>query len=148
MTCCSQHNFKSPKYSRAIIPYDNEGNDESPRVQAASGGHHQGRHGCNQRRQGNRSVEYQQGRQPKFEGREPRLQGHIYDWTQGSEALSGISGLHVRSAPTSASPIQNTLPTLLQPWTLFNLPTQRSPRHQTQPTLWHSSDGNTYIRNI
>ena len=63
------------------MPNDNEGNDESPRVQAASGGHHQGRHGRNQRRQGNRSAEYQRGRQPKFEGREPRLQGHIYDWT-------------------------------------------------------------------
>ena len=72
----------------------------------------------------------------------------VYMTGQRSEALSGISGLHVRSALTSASPIQSTLPTLLQPWTLLNLPTQRSPRHQTQPTLWHSSDGNTYTRNI
>ena len=63
------------------MPNDNEGNDESPRAQAVSGAHHQGRHGRTQRRQGNRGVEHQRGRQPKFEGREPRLQGHIYDWT-------------------------------------------------------------------
>ena len=63
------------------MPNDSEGNDESPRAQAASGGHHQGHHGRSQRRQGNRSVEHQRGRQPKFKGREPRLQGHIYDWT-------------------------------------------------------------------
>ena len=63
------------------MPNDNEGNDESPRVQAVSGGHHQGRHGRAQRRQVSRGADHQRGRQPKFEGREPRLQGHIYDWT-------------------------------------------------------------------
>ena len=50
------------------MPHDNEGNDESPRVQAAGGGHHQGCHGRSQRRQGNRSVEHQRGWQPKFDG--------------------------------------------------------------------------------
>ena len=147
MTYCSQHNFKSPKYSRVIMPNDNEGNDESPRVQAASGGHHQGRHGRNQRRQGNRSVEYQRGRQPKFEGREPRLQGHIYDWTGERSPERYIRTTRKVSTYVGVA-IQNTLPILLQQWTLLNLPTQRSPWHQTQPTLWHLSDGNMYIRNI
>ena len=26
-------------------------------------------------------MELQRGRHPRFEGREPQLQGHIYDWT-------------------------------------------------------------------
>ena len=55
------------------MPNGNEGNDESPRVQAASGGHHQGCHGCSQRRQGNRSIEHQWGWQPKFEGRDDTI---------------------------------------------------------------------------
>ena len=128
------------------MPNDNEGNDESPRAQAVGGAHHQGRHGRTQRRQGNRGVEHQRGRQPKFEGREPRHQGHIYDWT-GREAPNGISGLHVRSARTWAWPIRNTLRTLLQPWTPLNLQTQRSLRHRTKPTWWPLSGGNTCIRN-
>ena len=39
------------------------------------------RHGHNQRRHGSRGGYHQRAQQPKFEGREPRLQGHIYDWT-------------------------------------------------------------------
>ena len=63
------------------MPNDNEGNDQSPREQGPAGGQSHGRQGRNQRRYGNRGVDNQRGRQPKFEGREPRLQGHIYDWT-------------------------------------------------------------------
>ena len=63
------------------MPADEGGNDQSPREHGASGGQHQGRNGRNQRRHGNRGGEHQRARQPKFEGREPRLQGHIYDWT-------------------------------------------------------------------
>ena len=60
---------------------DDEGNDQSPCEQGSNGGQHQGRHGRNQWQYGNRGVEHQRGRLSKFEGREPRLQGHIYDWT-------------------------------------------------------------------
>ena len=63
------------------MPNENEGNDQSPREQGPVGGQNQGRQGRNQRRYGNRGVDHQRGRQPKFEGREPRLQGHIYDLT-------------------------------------------------------------------
>ena len=63
------------------MPNDGEGNDQSQREHGTNGGQHQGLHGCNQRRHGNRGVEHQRGRQPKFEGEEPCLQGHIYDWT-------------------------------------------------------------------
>ena len=63
------------------MPNENEGNDQSPREQGPAGGQNQGCQGRNQRRYGNRGVDHQRGRQPKFEGREPRLQGHIYDWT-------------------------------------------------------------------
>ena len=63
------------------MPNENEGNDQSPREQGPARGQNQGRQGRNQRRYGNRGVDHQRGWQPKFEGREPRLQGHIYDWT-------------------------------------------------------------------
>ena len=63
------------------MPTDEGGNDQSPCEHGNNGGQHQGRHGRNQWRYGNRGGEHQRGRQPKFEGREPRLQGHIYDWT-------------------------------------------------------------------
>ena len=63
------------------MPNDEGGNDQSPREHGTNGGQHQGRRRRNQRRHGNRGVEHKRGRQPKFEGREPRLQGHIYDWT-------------------------------------------------------------------
>ena len=63
------------------MPNEGEGNDPSPREQGARGWQNQGRHGRNKRRQENWGVDLQRGRQPKFEGREPRLQGHIYDWT-------------------------------------------------------------------
>ena len=63
------------------MPNEGEGNDPGPQEQGARAWQNQGRHGHNQRRQGNRGVDPQRGRQPKFEGREPRLQGHIYDWT-------------------------------------------------------------------
>ena len=57
------------------MPNEGEGNDPGPREQGARGWQNQGCHGCNQRRQGNRGVDLQRG------WREPRLQGHIYDWT-------------------------------------------------------------------
>ena len=41
------------------MPNDNEGNDQSPREQGPSGGQHQGHHGRNQWRYGNRGVEHQ-----------------------------------------------------------------------------------------
>ena len=62
------------------MPNEGEGNDSGQRDQATKGWHNQGRQGRNQRRQGNRGVDQQCGRQTRFEGREPRLQGHIYDW--------------------------------------------------------------------
>ena len=58
-----------------------EGKDSAQREQGTKGWQNQGRLGRSQRRQGNRPVESQRGRHPRFEGREPRLQGHIYDWT-------------------------------------------------------------------
>ena len=130
MTCCSQHNFKSPTI---IMPNDDEGNDQSPREHGTNGGQHQGRHGRNLRRHGNRGVEHQQGWQPKFEGQEPRLQKVTYRTGQGSKPPSNIYEPHVKSAPTLALPIQNILPILQQPWTLLISPTQWSPRHQIQP---------------
>ena len=57
------------------------GNDSGQRHQAVKGWHNQGRQGRNQRRQGNRGANQQRGRQARFKGREPRLHGHIYDWT-------------------------------------------------------------------
>ena len=63
------------------MPNDKEGNDIGQQDQPGKGWHNQGRQTRNQRRQGNRGIESQRGRQARFEGREPRLQGHIYDWT-------------------------------------------------------------------
>ena len=81
VTCCSQHNFKSPTNSAIAMPSEAGSKDQGQREQGAKGWQSQGRPGRNQRRQGNRSGDPQRGRQPRFEGREPRLQGHIYDWT-------------------------------------------------------------------
>ena len=58
-----------------------EGKVSAQREQGTKGWQNQGCLGRSQRRQGNRPVESQRGRHPRFEGREPRLQGHIYDWT-------------------------------------------------------------------
>ena len=63
------------------MPNEGEGNDPGQREQGARGWQNQGRHGWNQHRQGNWGADVQRGRQPKFEGREAQLQGHIYDWT-------------------------------------------------------------------
>ena len=60
---------------------EGESNDPGPREQVARGWQNRECHGHNQCRQRNRGVGPQRGWQPKFEGREPRLQGHIYDWT-------------------------------------------------------------------
>ena len=59
---------------------EGEGNDSGQRDQATKGWHNQGCQGQNQRHQGNRGPNQQRGRQTRFEGREPWLQGHIYDW--------------------------------------------------------------------
>ena len=58
-----------------------EGNDPGQSDQGTRGWQNQGHHGQSQRRQGNRGADLRQGQQPRFKGREPRLQGHIYDWT-------------------------------------------------------------------
>ena len=63
------------------MPNDKEGNDLGQQDQPVKGWHNQGRQTRNQRRQGNRGIDSLRGRQARFEGREPRLQGHIYDWT-------------------------------------------------------------------
>ena len=63
------------------MPNEGEGNDPGQREQGARGWQNQGRHGQNQCRQGNRGADLQCRWQPKFEGREPRLHSHIYDWT-------------------------------------------------------------------
>ena len=63
------------------MPSDKEGNDPGQHDQPVKGWHNQGRQMRNQRRQGNRGTDHQRGQQARFEGREPRLQGHIYDWT-------------------------------------------------------------------
>ena len=81
---------------------EGEGNDSGQRDQATKGWHNQGRQGRNQRRQGNRGADQQRGWQTRFKGREPRLQGHIYNWT-GGKPLNGTSEQLVRSAPTSES---------------------------------------------
>ena len=52
------------------MPNETEGTDSMQREQGNKGWQNQGCPGRSQRR-----------RQPRFEGREPRLQGHIYDWT-------------------------------------------------------------------
>ena len=57
------------------------GNDSGQRDQTTKGWHNQGRQGQNQHRQGNRGANQQHGRQTRFEGREPWLHSHIYDWT-------------------------------------------------------------------
>ena len=80
MTCCSQHSFKSPTNPIVIMPNEGDGNDPGQREQGTKGWKSQGRHGRSQRRQGNRGTDLHRGRKPRFEGREPRLQGHIYDW--------------------------------------------------------------------
>ena len=64
-----------------IMPNEKEGNDPGQQDQPVKAWHNQGRQTRNQRRQGNRGADQQRGRQARFEGREPRLQGHIYDWT-------------------------------------------------------------------
>ena len=61
------------------MPSEADTKDQGQREQGAKAWQNQGRPGRSQRRQGNRSTDLQRGRQPRFEGREPRLQGHIYD---------------------------------------------------------------------
>ena len=63
------------------MPNEGEANDPGQRDQGTRGWQNQGCQGRSQCRQGNRSADLQRGRQPRFEGREPRLQGHILDWT-------------------------------------------------------------------
>ena len=63
------------------MPNEGDGNDPGQCEQGTRGWQNQGYHGRSQRRQGNRGADLQCGWQPRFEGREPRLQGHIYDWT-------------------------------------------------------------------
>ena len=63
------------------MPNEGDVNDPGQREQGTKSWQNQGRHGRSQRRQMNRGTDLQHGRQPRFEGREPRLQGHIYDWT-------------------------------------------------------------------
>ena len=63
------------------MPNEKEGNNPGQHDQPTKGWHNQGRQARNQRRHGNRGADQQRGRQARFEGREPRLQGHIYDWT-------------------------------------------------------------------
>ena len=63
------------------MPNEGEGNDSGQRDQATKGWSNHGRQGRNQRRQGNCGGDQQRGQQARFEGREPRLHGHIYDWT-------------------------------------------------------------------
>ena len=63
------------------MPNEDEGNDPGQREQGARGWQNQGCHGRNQGRQGNLGADLQCGRQSMFEGCEPRLQGHIYNWT-------------------------------------------------------------------
>ena len=101
------------------MPADEGGNYQSPREHGANEGQHQGRNGRNQRRHGNRSGEHQRARQPKFEGREPRLQGHVYDWT-GERTLSGIYQPHVKSVTMLASPTPNTPPISQLPRTILS----------------------------
>ena len=60
---------------------EKEGNDPGQQDQPVKGWHNQGRQTWNQRQQGNRGADQQRGRQARFEGCEPQLQGHIYDWT-------------------------------------------------------------------
>ena len=63
------------------MPSEADNKDQGQREQGTKAWQSQRRPGRNQRRQGTRSGDPQRGRQPRFEGREPRLQGHIYDWT-------------------------------------------------------------------
>ena len=63
------------------MPNEVDGKDPAQREQGAKTWQNQGHPGRGQRRQGNRSADLQRVRQPRFEGREPRLQGHIYNWT-------------------------------------------------------------------
>ena len=81
VACCSQHNFKSPNNPIVTMPNEADGKDLGQREQGTKGWQNQGRPGRSQCRQGNHAGDLQRGRQPRFEGREPRLQGHIYDWT-------------------------------------------------------------------
>ena len=81
VTCCFQYNLKSPSYFIVTMPNEDEGTDSTQREQGTKGWQNQGRPGRGQRRQGNHTTDPQRGRQPRFEGREPRLQGHIFDWT-------------------------------------------------------------------
>ena len=144
VTCCSQHIFKSP---RIIVPNESEGDDPGPREQGARGWQNQGRHGRNQRRQGNRGVDPQRGWQPMFEGCEPRLQGHIYNWTgertpkQYIQTTQEIS-TYVRVAYTRyTADFTATVDTLD-----LAKPTQWSHRLPIQAIKWRLSGGNTYIR--
>ena len=63
------------------MPNEGEGNDSGQPDQATKGWHNQGCQGRNQCRQGNCGTNQQCGRQARFEGRKPQLQGHIYNWT-------------------------------------------------------------------
>ena len=61
------------------MPSETDSKDQGQREQRVKAWQSQGRPGRSQRRQGNRSADLQRRRQARFEGREPRLQGHIYD---------------------------------------------------------------------
>ena len=81
MTCCFQHTFKSPNNSIVTMPNEAEGKDSMQHEQGTKSWQNQGRPGRSQCRQGNRTADPQCRRQPRFEGCEPRLHGHIYVWT-------------------------------------------------------------------
>ena len=63
------------------MPTKADSKDQGQREHRVKAWQDQGRPGRSKRRQGNRNADLQRGRQPRFERREPRLQGHIYDWT-------------------------------------------------------------------
>ena len=63
------------------MPNEADSKDPMQREQGTKGWQKKGRPGRSQKRQGNHPADLQRGQQPRFEGREPRLQGHIYDWT-------------------------------------------------------------------
>ena len=118
---------------------------QANRIKPVKGWHNQGRQTRNQRRQGNRGADHQRGRQAWFEGREPRLQGHIYDWTgertperyiRTTREISTYVGVIYTKYNADFTAAVDTL----------DLPDPTEPPAPTQLTQWRLNVGSTSIK--
>ena len=116
MTCCSQHDFKSPNNRIVTMPNEVEGKDPGQREQGTKCWHNQGRPGRSQRRQGTVQRICNAGDSPGSRDVSPDSRA-TSTTGRGNERQSDTSERRERSVPTSGWSIQSTQQTSQQPWT-------------------------------